>query len=105
MLASALIRRVQAAGGFAAVLHHGDDHAGAIMLDCVDRGRRLVMLERATDARGGDGWRAMPEPIDDDPAAIAAALDRRLRFDPDMWIIELDIPDAQRLAAETIAMS
>ncbi len=25
---------------------------------------------------------------------------QRFRFDPDMWLIELDIPDAERLIAE-----
>jgi hypothetical protein len=103
MLVSALIRRVQAAGGFAAVLHRGDTMAGAIVVDCVNRGQAELRIERSTDARGTDGWR-----IVDSAAAMAdettsTRLERRLKNDPDLWVIELDIAEAERFAAETIA--
>jgi hypothetical protein len=32
---------------------------------------------------------------------VAAWLERRRARDPDLWIVELDIPNAQRFAAET----
>ena len=102
MLVSALIRRVQGAGGFAAVLHHGDDHAGAIMLDCVHRGRRLVMLERGSDSIGRDGWRSLPALAANDEQTVSDAIAKRRRFDPDLWLVELDIAEAERFAAEVI---
>jgi hypothetical protein len=34
---------------------------------------------------------------------IADFLDRRARFDEDLWAIELDIADAERFIAETTA--
>jgi hypothetical protein len=34
-------------------------------------------------------------------AEIADFLDRRARFDEDLWAIELDIADAERFIAET----
>ena len=34
--------------------------------------------------------------------ALATYVARRRRSDPDLWIIELDIPEAERFAAETI---
>ena len=37
-----------AIAGFAAVIHKGDDQAGAILVECVDRGTRNLLLERAT---------------------------------------------------------
>jgi hypothetical protein len=101
MLVSALVRRVNAAGGFAAVIHRGDDQAGAVMVECVDRGTRNLLLERSTGLDGRDGWRMVDAPLDDD-AAYAEQLDKRRRFDTDLWIVELDIADAERFAAETI---
>ncbi len=101
MLVSALVRRVNAEGGFATVIHKGDDQAGAIMVECVDRGTRNLLLERATGLDGRDGWRMVDAPLDDE-AAYAERLDKRRRFDSDLWVIELDIADAERFAAETI---
>ena len=102
MLVSAMIRRVQAAGGFAAVLQRGDDQAGAILVECADRGATQLLLERATDLDGRDHWRM----ADADPARDADAyrqrLERRRASARDLWIIELDIADAARFAAETI---
>jgi hypothetical protein len=34
--------------------------------------------------------------------ALNLYIARRRRSDPDLWIIELDIPEAERFAAETI---
>ncbi|MFZ4747332.1 MAG: DUF1491 family protein, partial [Sphingomonas sp.] len=31
---------------------------------------------------------------------VAAWLERRREHDPDLWIVELDIPNAQRFVAE-----
>ncbi len=102
MLVSALIRRVNAAGGFGTVIHRGDDQAGAILVECAERGARHLLLERATALDGSDGWRTISTSACDGAAAQADAIARRRQSDPDLWVIELDIADAQRFAAETI---
>lgn len=101
MLVSALLRRVQAAGGFGTVLRRGDAHAGAILVECLAAGERQLVLERTTGLDGRDGWRALTtvECESDHSSRIA----RRVQGDPDLWIIELDIAQAERFAAETIA--
>ncbi len=102
MLVSALIRRVNAAGGFATVIHRGDNKAGAILVECVERGARDLLLERATALDGSDGWRTIAQAGADDAAEHANRIAKRRKSDPDLWVIELDIADAQRFAAETI---
>lgn len=92
---SALLRRVNAAGGFGAVLQRGDDTAGAIAIITRDRGETRA-LERVMAMAGGYEWR---EAAAGD--AIESWTERALRRDPDLWIIELDIPDAARFVAET----
>ncbi len=103
MLVSALIRRVQAAGGFAAVLHRGDARAGAIIVECSRRGQAELRIERTSDETGRDGWRLIEAADQAGLPASAQRLERRLANDPDLWVIELDIAQAERFAAETIA--
>ena len=47
---SALIRRVQAEGGFASVLHKGDADRGTISLLVAERGETRAVLERRMPA-------------------------------------------------------
>lgn len=101
LLVAALVRRVQAAGGFAYILQRGDADAGAILIECSDRGQRQMLLEQARDMAGQQIWREMPMAADG--AAHAEMLAKRRRADPDIWIIELDIADAGRFAAEILS--
>jgi hypothetical protein len=102
MLIGALIRRAQDAGGFAMILRKGDATSGAILIQCLEKGRETQLLERVPDYEGG--YRLMPCGPDSaaDAQERAQYLERRRRSDPDLWVIELDIPEAERFAAETI---
>lgn len=97
VLAGALMRRVQAAGGSAAVLAKGDAQAGAVLVRCAERGAAVAILERVLGVNGY-GWRRVAEADLDDYAA------RRRARDPDLWLIELDIPDSERFVVETIGV-
>ena len=92
---SALLRRVALAGGFGAVLARGDDTAGSIAIVIRDRGETRL-LQPVMAIAGGYEWRE---------AAAGDAIDgwteRARQRDPDLWIVELDIPDAARFVAET----
>lgn len=101
LIASALIRRVHDAGGFAAVLARGDPQGGALLLVAPDRAGGARLFER------GLGPAGEPAAIDSTPKdAGAESVDaywrRRRDRDPDLWVIELDVPDAERFAAETL---
>ncbi len=98
MLVSALIRRVAAEGGNAAIITKGDPVAGAIMLMCLEKGKLQSISERVL---GHDGSYAWTPNGPTQPDEIEAFLKRRQNRDPDLWIVELDIPNAERFAAET----
>jgi hypothetical protein len=102
MLAGALIKRVGQAGGFAMVLHKGDATSGTIIVQCLERGMKTGLFERVPDYRGGYHMVSCGPANDSDPEAATQYIARRLRSDPDLWLIELDIADAERFAAETI---
>ncbi len=100
LLVNALIRRVNAAGSMATVLAKGDAGAGAILIIATHRGADPRAWERGWDADGRAALVATgPQ---DDPAALDQYVARRRERDRDLWVIELDSPDAERFAAETI---
>ncbi len=102
LLVTALIRRVQDAGGTAAVLSRGDATAGAILIVATERGANPRFFERGIGPNGAPALiRSGPSDVGD--AAADAYRQRRAARDPDLWIVELDIAQAERFAAETIA--
>ena len=92
---AALLRRVGAAGGFGTVLARGDATAGSIAIVARDRGDSRL-LEPLLGSGGTYEWREITA-----GDAIDAWIDRARRRDPDLWVIELDIPDTARFVAET----
>lgn len=102
MLVGALLRRAGSEGGFATILAKGDATSGVILIQCLEKGRETGLFERVPDYAGGYRLVACGPDTDSAPGMAAEYLERRRRSDPDMWIVELDIPDAERFAAETI---
>lgn len=102
MLVGVLIRRAAAAGGFATVLVKGDEISGVILIEAAERGQGKGLYERVPDFAGNYQLvRCGPAP-EEGPESLSQYIARRRRADPDLWIIELDIADAERFAAETI---
>lgn len=97
ILVSAMIRRANDSGGFGVVLAKGHPQAGAMLLVVSTAGTDYRVLERGI---GPDGRVTL---IDSTPADDVTGYWRRRRSsDPDLWVIELTSPDAERFAAETI---
>ena len=99
VLVSALIRRAEGQGGFGTVLSRGDSTAGSIAVVLLERGTNPRLLERLLQSDGRYAWRESSGDGEGE-AGVQALLDRRRRFDPDLWVIELDIASAERFAAE-----
>lgn len=97
ILASALIRRVNDVGGFATVRARGDAQAGSMLLVLAERGCSIRMVERGIGPNGAAIL--IDSTPNDDPELY---WQRRRAGDPDLWVIELDVADAERFAAETI---
>ena len=94
---SSLVRRAQASGGFAAVLHKGERESGTILISLTDRGGPASLLERLPRVDGRRAWCLARAEDPQDRQAYAAYLARRVQQDPDVWVVELDIADAERL--------
>ena len=100
---SALLRLAETQGGFAAIVSKGDPTAGAIALLLLERGIPIGLLERLLQPDGGYAWRDSGQ-AGGNADALEKFLARRRQSDPDLWIIELNVPSAERFAAEMNAL-
>lgn len=94
-----LIRAVQAAGGFASVLAKGERDAGTLLVVCCERGAQAAAYERMPQADGSRMWALSHKQHADNPREFWDYCDRRQRQDPDLWIVELDVPEGERFIA------
>ncbi len=90
----AYIRRCMAAGAFAAVVRHGDDDAGAVLIK-VNRldGSCLLYLPAPAGLAGVEEerrWSAIPPGRADTEERVEAVLARELEFDTDHWVVEVE---------------
>lgn len=100
ILVGALLRRAEAEGGFAVVLAKGDSTAGSILVILAEKGRKVRILERALQGDGRYYWQDVGSQALASSEETERFLNRRRGFDPDLWLIELDIASAERFAAE-----
>jgi hypothetical protein len=95
---AAMLRRANDAGGFGVVRARGEESGGAILVIAEDGGE-TTLLERGL---GPDGHPALIEQKPGD--SVEDYWKRRRSRDPDLWVIELSIPQAKRLVAETLGV-
>jgi hypothetical protein len=100
---TALLRLAEREGGFGAVVAKGDPNAGSILIVLAERGRRVQVLERLLQPDGNYAWGA-PLKEGHNESDLDRFLEKRRRFDPDSWLIELDTASAERFAAEIAAL-
>ena len=101
--ADSLIRRAQQASGFGAVVRKGDAHRGSILLLITDRGRHVACLERQLSMGGDYVWTRAGPPADSAPQEVSEWTQKRVKFDEDVWLIELDIPHPEQFIVEIAA--
>ncbi len=94
-----LIRVVEAAGGFAMVIARGERDAGTLLVVCCDNGENAAAFERMPQPDGTRTWTLARKQDPENPKEFWDWCDRRRRQDDDLWIVELDIPDAERFIA------
>lgn len=93
---SGLLRAVQAAGGFATVLHKGERDAGTILVVLTENGGNARLFERLPDPSGDRSWTLSKAEDTENKQEFSEYLSRRGQQDPDLWIVELDIANGER---------
>ena len=100
--AAALRRQVEADGGTAVILHRGDADRGSLVLLVSRRGEEQAMVERMIGTDGRYRWASRAASPETGSSLLDSAM-KRVRFDRDLWLIELDVPDPQRFIAQLAA--
>ena len=94
MWVSALLRRVFAAGGFAAIVKRGATEAGAVFVVARDRLGQLELYAPAPqtsyDTGRPDERHFTSIHAGEDAEALDARLEKETRFDPDIWVVEIE---------------
>ena len=89
---SALIRRVELAGSFAYLARKGDPRAGAVILKVLNLRTCETRFYRP---EADDLWRRVAN-ADDDYIA------RQVRYDPDLWVVEIEDVDGRTFLTEKV---
>lgn len=96
---SGLIRAVQAEGGFATVLTKGEKDAGTILILTVERGGNASLYERMPQLDGSRKFAQTKSQDAEKSIEFEEYLTRRRRQDSDIWILEVDIANAEQFIA------
>lgn len=97
----ALIRRAELGGAFAAVARKGDPRAGAVLVKAVNRGDGTARLY--AEATRADGERIWMQPMaSTQEAELDAYVQRSLRIDPDLWVVEIEDRQGRHFLTEDV---
>ena len=97
--AAGIIRLAESLGGFGTVLAKGERDGGTILVAIMCRGGPARLYERMPCLDGSRAFVATRAQDPENPTDFSEYLERRRRQDPDIWILEVDIDDAERFAA------
>ena len=100
MVVSGLIRGAEAAGGFATVISKGEKDSGILLILTMERGEDLRLWERMPRLDGSRPFLVSKTQDIDNKKEFDDYLRRRIAQDPDSWLIELDVPNPERLIAQ-----
>lgn len=96
---SGLIRSVEAQGGFATVLAKGHREAGTILIVTTAPGEPCRLYERMPQLDGSREFTMTREQDPENAQEFNDYLTKRRHQDADIWIVELDIAEAERFVA------
>jgi hypothetical protein len=98
---AALIRRAELGGGFAVVARKGDPRAGAVIVKVLNRTDGTARLY--AEATRGDGERVWMRPAaSEDEPDLDRYLERAIRIDPDLWIVEIEDRQGRHFLTEPV---
>lgn len=98
---SALIRRAELAGAFAAVIRKGDARAGAVLVKALNRRQGTARLYAEATRLDGERVWMQPAPSDQEPD-LDAYVARAVRVDPDIWVVEIDDREGRHFLTEPV---
>ena len=103
--ASALIRRAELSGAFAAVVQKGDAERGDIVVKVATLDGRARLYSKTRLLSGDVGFIDLSvQGVGPDEGDVDAYCQRLLARDPDLWIIEIEDRAGRHFLTETVEM-
>lgn len=93
LVARALLRQCGQDGRSAMMLRRGDADAGGILVVLLGRDGTAVLLSQTRTAEGEPAWLKASGEHPLTPEDTQMFLDRQIRYDPDLWVLEVEAPD------------
>ncbi|MDY0882717.1 DUF1491 family protein [Dongia soli] len=90
MVVKATVRRCNSEGLFAAVLHHGDDWGGAIIVKINLLDGTSKVLTQSRDLDGNVAWLVANQGQVMTETEATSYIDRQVSRDPDLWVVEIE---------------
>jgi hypothetical protein len=97
----AMIRRVQVVGASAFVVRSGAEDAGAIILKISKLDGTVLVLNQVRGATGQLAWAQVLGGWTDEARATAWC-DKQVKFDPDLWIVEIEDREGRTFVDEPV---
>lgn len=88
---------VEQEGGHAMVLARGERDAGTVLIVTMCRGEDTQLFERMPQLDGSRPFTPIKSQDSENPREFSEYLERRRKQDPDIWILELDVPNPEKL--------
>ena len=92
---SAYLMRLSLEGIPAHIVKRGDATAGAVAVKLAFMNGRASFYTRGYGPDGRPGWQ--PQAEDAEEAEVDAAIQRQRRYDPDLWVIEVEDPRGRHM--------
>ena len=88
---SALVRRAELGGAFATIVHRGDPERGDVLVKVTRERGHARLYAPAFNPEGPAEFEVLPAD-DADPAeeTVDALIGQRVRFDRDLWVVEIE---------------
>lgn len=93
IVARALLRQSGQDGRSAMMLRRGDADAGGILVVLLGRDGTAIVLSQTRTAEGEAAWLKSSGETPLSPEDTQTYIDRQLRYDPDLWVLEVEAPD------------
>jgi hypothetical protein len=72
------------------VIHKGDEERGGIIIKVDQFDNGIIIFERTTTFEGDTVWSKRGNEGGMEPSAAQQIIDKRLKFDSDCWVIEVE---------------
>ncbi|GAB5348824.1 DUF1491 family protein [Alteriqipengyuania sp. 357] len=100
LVVGGLLRQISSQGGMGVILAKGDPAGGTYILLLRDRAGNVKLVERRPSADFDFEWQVTQEKTAENQRELDEYCQRRSAQDPDLWIVEAQIDDAERFIAE-----